>query len=175
MPGRSDSWRGDEENGGTSEYEDVKGFCKSAPLDEIADHNHVLTPGCYVDIKDVDVEDDEPFEVKMDRLTDALSTQFAEAVELDERIRENLREVRGYRPADDAATVGIEHNRQIKKTRAGQSLHSNLSKPPRSSSSFCSALEGNCRPPGLSERTFWRSFSLRTPAAYKASMTSRKS
>lgn len=33
-------------------YEDIKGFCKSANIEEITKHNFVLTPGRYVGIKD---------------------------------------------------------------------------------------------------------------------------
>lgn len=33
-------------------YEDIKGFCKSAKIEEITKHNFVLTPGRYVGIKD---------------------------------------------------------------------------------------------------------------------------
>jgi type I restriction enzyme M protein len=36
------AWRGEKEAG---EYADVPGFCKSAPLDEMRKHGHVLTPG----------------------------------------------------------------------------------------------------------------------------------
>ena len=39
------AWRGDKKAG---DYEDVAGFCKSATLEEIQSHGHVLTPGRYV-------------------------------------------------------------------------------------------------------------------------------
>ncbi len=83
------------EAGTIVEYEDIKGFCKSATLAEIAEHNHVLTPGRYVGIEELDVEDDEPFEVKMERLTEALAGQFEEASKLENAIRTNLRRL-GY-------------------------------------------------------------------------------
>ena len=83
------TWRGEKEAG---EYEDVPGFCKSATLDEIRKHGHVLTPGRYVgaEIKD---EDDESFEQKMQRLVAQLREQRAEAAKLDAAIAANLREL----------------------------------------------------------------------------------
>ena len=39
------AWRGDP---GAAEYADEPGFCRSATLDEIRGHGHVLTPGRYV-------------------------------------------------------------------------------------------------------------------------------
>jgi type I restriction enzyme M protein len=39
------AWRGEKDAG---EYADVPGFCKSASLEEIRKHGHVLTPGRYV-------------------------------------------------------------------------------------------------------------------------------
>ena len=42
------------------EYEDVAGFCKVAVLDEIKEHDYVLTPGRYVGAEEVE-EDDEAF------------------------------------------------------------------------------------------------------------------
>ena len=52
------AWRGGE---GTGEYADVPGFCKSAALEEVRKHGHVLTPGRYVGAE-VQEDDGEPFE-----------------------------------------------------------------------------------------------------------------
>lgn len=70
-------------------YEDVAGFCKSATLEQIAAHGHVLTPGRYVGAEEVE-DDGEPFEQKMKRLTKTLAEQFAEGHRLEKQIRENL-------------------------------------------------------------------------------------
>ena len=70
-------------------YEDVKGFCKIANMDEIRDNDYILTPGRYVGIEDVE-DDGEPFEEKMERLTKTLSEQFAKSRELEEEIRKQL-------------------------------------------------------------------------------------
>jgi hypothetical protein len=45
IAGTYHAWRGEKDAG---EYEDVPGFCKSATLEEIRKHGHVLTPGRYV-------------------------------------------------------------------------------------------------------------------------------
>ena len=83
------AWRGEKEAG---KYEDVPGFCKSAKLDEIKKHGHVLTPGRYVGAEDVE-DDGEPFDEKMKRLTKTLEQQFAESVSLEKTIRKNLKEL----------------------------------------------------------------------------------
>ncbi len=70
-------------------YEDIKGFCKAANIEELEKNNFVLTPGRYVGFE-AEEEDDEAFEEKMSRLTQELSEQFAESKVLEERIRKNL-------------------------------------------------------------------------------------
>jgi len=85
------AWRG-EKDAGT--YEDVPGFCKSATLDEVRKHGHVLTPGRYVGAEEKE-DDGEPFEDKMARLVAQLREQQAEAAKLDAVIAANLKEL-GY-------------------------------------------------------------------------------
>lgn len=70
-------------------YEDVPGFCKSAGLEMIREHNHVLTPGRYVGTAKSE-EDQVPFEEKFASLTEKLNEQFAESDRLQNRIRINL-------------------------------------------------------------------------------------
>jgi type I restriction enzyme M protein len=72
-----------------ADYADLPGFCKSATLEEIAAHGHVLTPGRYVGAEDVE-DDGEPFEEKMARLVAELNGQFAESAKLEATIRGNL-------------------------------------------------------------------------------------
>ncbi len=85
------AWRGEK---GAGQYTDIAGFCKSAPLDEVRKHGHVLTPGRYVGAEAVE-DDGEPFEEKMKRLTAMLREQQAEAAKLDAAIAANLKEL-GY-------------------------------------------------------------------------------
>jgi type I restriction enzyme M protein len=70
-------------------YADVKGFCKSATLAEIAAHGHVLTPGRFVGAEDV-ADDGEPFDEKMQKLVTELNAQFAESAKLEKAIKANL-------------------------------------------------------------------------------------
>ncbi|OJU88181.1 hypothetical protein BGO17_04400 [Candidatus Saccharibacteria bacterium 49-20] len=71
------------------EYQDVAGFAKVATLDEIKEHDYVLTPGRYVGSEEVE-EDDEPFDEKMARLTAELDEQFARSHELEAKIKASL-------------------------------------------------------------------------------------
>jgi len=91
IAGTYHAWRGEKEAG---EYGDVPGFCKSAPLDEVRKHGHVLTPGRYVGAE-AQADDGEPFDEKMKRLTATLREQQAEAAKLDAAIAANLKEL-GY-------------------------------------------------------------------------------
>ena len=68
--------------GPKSLYADVPGFCKSATLDDIRHHGHILTPGRYVGAAEVE-DDGEPFEEKMARLTAELREQTDQAAKLD--------------------------------------------------------------------------------------------
>ncbi|MCW8193376.1 type I restriction-modification system subunit M [Proteobacteria bacterium 005FR1] len=70
-------------------YEDQPGFCRSAPLDEIEKHDHVLTPGRYVGAAEEE-DDGEPFAEKMARLTAQLREQFEESDRLEAEIKKNL-------------------------------------------------------------------------------------
>ncbi len=80
------AWRAGDEGDG---YADVPGFCKSASLDEVRKHGHVLTPGRYVGVEPQE-DDGEPFEDKMNRLVAELREQQAEGARLDAVIAENL-------------------------------------------------------------------------------------
>lgn len=71
------------------DYEDVKGFCKSANIDEVKDNEYILTPGRYVGIEDVE-DDGIPFEEKMDSLVEELSELFEESRSLEKEIKKNL-------------------------------------------------------------------------------------
>jgi type I restriction enzyme M protein len=85
------AWRGEE---GAGEYADVAGFCKSASMDDIRKHGHVLTPGRYVGATEQE-DDGEPFEEKMLRLSAQWRGHRATAAKLDAAIEANLKEL-GY-------------------------------------------------------------------------------
>jgi type I restriction enzyme M protein len=91
IAGTYHAWRGDDSSG---KYEDIPGFCKSATLDDIRGHNHILTPGRYVGAAEVE-DDGEPFEDKMVRLTADLRELTAKSAELDRLIWANLEDI-GY-------------------------------------------------------------------------------
>ncbi len=91
IAGTYHAWRGEQDAG---DYADVPGFCRSAPLDEVRKHGHVLTPGRYVGAEEQQ-DDGEPFDEKMRRLTTTLRKQQADALKLDVVIAANLKEL-GY-------------------------------------------------------------------------------
>ena len=89
------AWRGEE---GAGEYADVPGFCKSADIEEVRKHGHVLTPGRYVGAAPLE-DDGEPFDEKMARFAAQWREQRTEAEGLDSLIEANLRSL-GF-PARD--------------------------------------------------------------------------
>ena len=94
IAGTYHAWRGDksvrpEPVEGQVTYQDMPGFCKSATLEDIRKHGHVLTPGRYVGAEAAE-DDGEPFEEKMKRLSAELTKLLAEGAKLDEAIRANL-------------------------------------------------------------------------------------
>jgi type I restriction enzyme M protein len=74
------------------QYEDIKGFCKSAQREEVEKHGFVLTPGRYVGIKDAE-DDGIPFEDKMHKLTTTLAEQFAKEEVMNEEIKKQLAKI----------------------------------------------------------------------------------
>lgn len=73
-------------------YHNIKGFCKSATIEEIEKHNHVLTPGRYVGIEAVE-DDGISFETKMAALTTTLKQQMDKEAELNNKIATQLAKI----------------------------------------------------------------------------------
>jgi type I restriction enzyme M protein len=80
------NWRSEDDG-----YEDVKGLCKSASIEEVAKLDYVLTPGRYVGLEDT--EDDFDFTERFTTLTAELKAQMQEEAALNERILANLAKV----------------------------------------------------------------------------------
>lgn len=74
------------------DYEDIKGFCKAANIEEIKKHKYVLTPGRYVGIPDQE-DDGIPFEEKMKDLTAKLKEQMQKEEEMNQEIKKQLEKV----------------------------------------------------------------------------------
>ena len=70
-------------------YEDVPGFARAASLDEIKQHDFVLTPGRYVGTAEAEA-DDEPVTEKIARLTAELYAEFDRGRELENLVRARL-------------------------------------------------------------------------------------
>src|ERR1700686_411475 len=86
IAGTYHAWRGEPDAG---KYKDILGFCKSATLEEIRQHGHVLTPGRFVGAEEIE-DDDERFEEKIKRLKAKREEQFAESARLTSEIRTRL-------------------------------------------------------------------------------------
>jgi len=102
IAGTYHAWRGDLPAPGLRQagkdcevkYADIPGFCKSATIEDIRKHNHILTPGRYVGAPPQE-DEDEPFTEKMKRLTTELKKQMEESEKLDKLIWANLEDI-GY-------------------------------------------------------------------------------
>ncbi len=80
------AWRGEPEE---NAYEDVPGFSASVDLATIGEHDDALTPGRYVGSQVLE-GDDEPIEIKISRLTDAVTGGFAQRARLQLEVTTSL-------------------------------------------------------------------------------------
>jgi len=80
------AWIG--EDGCDMDYEDEIGYCKSVSIDEIRDHNYVMTPGRFVGVpSNIDV--DEKL-ANIDQIIAELNENFAETARLENEVRTGL-------------------------------------------------------------------------------------
>jgi type I restriction enzyme M protein len=77
---------------GEDDYEDVKGFCASVPLERVAELDYVLTPGRYVGLPDE--EDEFNFAERFAALKAEFEAQLIEEEKLNKIIAENLARVK---------------------------------------------------------------------------------
>ncbi len=71
--------------------DEVAGFCRTATLDEIREHNYALTPGRYVGTEEPE-DEDEPFDVRMPLLLKKLDNEFKRGRKLEISIKNSLKE-----------------------------------------------------------------------------------
>jgi type I restriction enzyme M protein len=90
IAGTYHAWRGDKDS---ANYDDVSGFCKSATLEEVRRHGHVLTPGRYVGAEEIEYEG-EPFEERFPNLIARLEEHFAVGERLKTAILDGLARLR---------------------------------------------------------------------------------
>ena len=89
IAGTYHAWRGEP---GQNAYEDLPGFCRTATLAEIGEHNQVLTPGRYVGAATVEA-DSVPFEKRFAELKESLNEQFSQSEELSALIQAKLEKI----------------------------------------------------------------------------------
>jgi type I restriction enzyme M protein len=87
IAGTYHAWRTDE-----GEYQDIKGFCASAPLERVAELDYVLTPGRYVGLPEE--EDGFDFAERFAALKKEFEAQLVEEEQLNQAIKESLAKVR---------------------------------------------------------------------------------
>ena len=69
--------------------EDEKGFCQLSLLKRSRSMTSLSTPGRYVGLEEQE-DDGEPFEEKMERLTNELAEMFRRSHELEDEIRKRM-------------------------------------------------------------------------------------
>ena len=74
------------------DYEDIQGFCRSAPIEEVRIFDFVLSPGRYVGLPEED-DDGVLFDEKFNLLLSELREQMKESDELDEKINASLQAI----------------------------------------------------------------------------------
>ena len=70
-------------------YQDIKGYCRVATLEDVEKEGFILTPGRYVGVAEIE-QDAEPFEIKMPRLKQELFAMFEQSHKLEENIKAQL-------------------------------------------------------------------------------------
>ena len=86
IAGTYHAWR---EN--TAAYRDIKGFCRSAPIAQVRELGHVLTPGRYVGLSGE--EDSFDFAARFAALKAGFESQIKEEARLNRRILANLKKI----------------------------------------------------------------------------------
>ncbi|SEA14494.1 type I restriction enzyme M protein [Arachidicoccus rhizosphaerae] len=74
------------------DYEDVAGFCASAPISKVKELDYVVTPGRYVGLPDE--EDDFDFNERFSALKAEFEGQLKEEAKLNKLINENLKRIK---------------------------------------------------------------------------------
>lgn len=72
-------------------YEDIKGYCKSVPQEEVKKLDYILTPARYVGLEEL--EDEFNFEEKFTELQKELLEQIEEEKRINQKINENFSKV----------------------------------------------------------------------------------
>jgi type I restriction enzyme M protein len=85
------NWQ-NKKDGEDNSYQDIAGFCKSVSKDEVAKLDYVLTPGRYVGLEEV--EDDFDFKERFNELQKEFETQLEEEKALNDRITQNLKNIK---------------------------------------------------------------------------------
>ncbi|WP_055548658.1 type I restriction-modification system subunit M [Streptomyces sp. NBRC 110028] len=80
------AWRGTDS--WSAEYRDVPGFCCSAGIDEIREHQHILTPGRYVGVEEADQERGGG---RSHELIDVLTRELLQLLDRADQLEEEMR------------------------------------------------------------------------------------